>query len=119
VAREMMDPTDAIDELVELEVRPKAQMLRQLVGGITGLPPHDERVAMTTLSIISQCVFYRQNGHAIRRLFPGLDLDDPRTVDRIADHVTRFTLAGLGHNDRGTRGKRAMPRRARAKGAKR
>lgn len=95
IASEMTDPTDALDELVELEVRPKSQLLRQLIAEITGLPPHDERTAFNSLSIVSQCLFYHQNRAVVRRLFPGLDYDDENTVDRIADHITTFALRAL------------------------
>ena len=38
-------------------------------------------------------MFYRNSAAIVSRLYP--NLDPAREVDRIADHVTRFSLAGI------------------------
>jgi len=48
---------------------------------------------MATLSVIAQCVFYRHSAAIISRLYP--DFDPAREVEHIADHITRFSIAGL------------------------
>jgi TetR/AcrR family transcriptional regulator, regulator of cefoperazone and chloramphenicol sensitivity len=45
------------------------------------------------LSVIAQCVFYRNSAAIVSRLYP--DLDPAREIDRLAEHVTRFSLGGI------------------------
>ena len=46
-----------------------------------------------TLSVVSQCVFYRNSAAVVSRLYP--ELVPAREIERIADHVTRFSLAAI------------------------
>ena len=52
-----------------------------------------EAVRLCTLSVISQCVFYRNSAAVVSRLYP--EIVPAREVQRLADHVTRFSLAAM------------------------
>ena len=92
LAHELIDPTPALDRIVRRRMRANhgqiAAIVRQLAP--TAGPG---AVRLATLSVVAQCVFYRHSAAIVSRLYP--DLDPTREVERIADHVTRFSLAGI------------------------
>ena len=93
LAHELIDPTPALDRLVRRRMRANHD---QLGGIIRELAPGAslEAVQLATLSVVAQCVFYRNSAAIVSRLYPDLDAADE--IDRLADHVTRFSLAGIG-----------------------
>jgi AcrR family transcriptional regulator len=94
--REVLQPTDACRELVEDYMRPHFAMLVSILDDLcTGRLPESElrRVAM---SIIGQCFLYRAAGDVVGMLVPPDEIATLHTPARLADHVTRFSLAALG-----------------------
>ncbi len=94
--REVLQPTDACRELVEDYMRPHFALLVSILDDLCdGRLPESElrRVAM---SIIGQCFLYRAAGDVVGMLVPQRELELLHTPARLADHVTRFTLAALG-----------------------
>src|SRR6267378_787787 len=53
--REMIDPTTALDSIVEEKIRPMAGQLRQVVAEILDCPVEDDSVRLCSFSIVSQC----------------------------------------------------------------
>src|SRR5262245_16580750 len=92
LAHELIDPTPALDRLVRRRMRANHD---QIAGIIRELAPgaSPEAIRLATLSIVAQCVFYRNSSAIVSRLYP--DLDAAHEIDRLADHVTRFSLAGI------------------------
>lgn len=97
ISREMVDPTGALDEIVRDKIQPMSLQLRGIVGEILGLPPGDEQVRLCTLSIVGQCVFYHHCRPVLTRLFPQQPPLDTLGTERLADHITRFSLAAMRH----------------------
>jgi AcrR family transcriptional regulator len=93
MAREMIDPTDALDRLAREKMRANHDQLAAIVRALLGPRATAERVRLCVLSIVGQCVFYRHSAPVIARLYP--DLVPADEVERIADHVTRFSLAAI------------------------
>ena len=94
--REVLQPTDACRELVEDYMRPHFALLVSLLHDLcAGRLPEGElrRVAM---GIIGQCFLYRAAGDVVGMLIPRDEIESLHTPARLADHVTRFTLAALG-----------------------
>jgi AcrR family transcriptional regulator len=94
--REVLQPTDACRELVEDYMRPHFAMLVSILDDLcAGRLPESElrRIAM---SIIGQCFLYRAAGDVVGMLVPPDEIAALHTPARLADHVTRFTLAALG-----------------------
>jgi AcrR family transcriptional regulator len=92
--RELAQPTDACAEVVQEYVRPMADILRGILGEM--LPGADPMTLyMTGFSIVGQCLFYKQN-RPIARLLVGESEFTKLDAERIAEHVTAFTLRGLG-----------------------
>lgn len=97
MSREMVDPTAALDSLIAERIRPMADQLRGIVGEILQPPADEETVRLCALSIVSQCVFHHHAKAVLTRLFPEQPPLDGAGVARLADHITRFSLAALRH----------------------
>jgi len=96
MSREMIEPTSALDSLVEEDIRPRAEQLRAIVRELLGRRVAAEQVNLCAMSIVSQCVFHHQSRPVIVRLFPRRQYDR-KEIERLADHITRFSLAALIH----------------------
>lgn len=94
VAREMTDPTPALDELVEKVIRPLFSRLLGIVSELLGRGTDPETVILCARSVVGQCVFYRHAQEVIARLRPG-EAHTQARIERIAEHVTRFSLAAI------------------------
>jgi AcrR family transcriptional regulator len=92
--REMSAPSIAVEELVELQLRPTAQMIRTLVGQIMNLPIDHLAVVRGSLGLMGQLIFIFQNRQTIELIFPDLDLRGDG-IDEMARHIRRVTIAGL------------------------
>jgi AcrR family transcriptional regulator len=95
--REMIEPSAALDSLVEERMRPMAGQLWQIVADILDCPLNHERVRQCSFSIVSQCVFYHHCRPVVSRLFPKDLPQDAAGIERLADHITRFSLAAMKH----------------------
>ena len=97
MSREMVDPTGALDAIIEEKIRPMAEQLRIIVAEILQRPASDEVVRLCGFSIVSQCVFYHHCRPVLMRLYPDQPPLDTVGAARLADHITRFSLAALKH----------------------
>jgi TetR/AcrR family transcriptional regulator, regulator of cefoperazone and chloramphenicol sensitivity len=97
MSREMIEPTKALDSLVEERMRPMVSQLWKIVAEILDCPVNDERVRLCSLSVISQCVFYNHCSPVVARLFPNKLPHDTASIEKLAEHITKFSLAALKH----------------------
>jgi AcrR family transcriptional regulator len=97
MSREMIEPSAALDSLVEERMRPMAGQLWQIVADILKCPLNHERVRLCGFSVVSQCVFYHHCRPVVSRLFPKEEPLDAAGIERLADHITRFSLAAMKH----------------------
>jgi AcrR family transcriptional regulator len=106
MSREMMEPTQALEVLVKEEIRPRAELLESIVRELLGRRATPERVRLCARSIIGQCVFYHHARPVIMRLDPHQRFG-PQDIERVADHVTQFSLAALQQlaGEKDTRGR--------------
>ena len=95
MAREMAHPTKAFDHLVKEVMRPLNGLLASIVKKIIKVPVGGEGITLCCTSIIGQCVYY-YNSKYIKQLFQR-DMSGPEEIERIADHIMRFSLEGLEH----------------------
>jgi AcrR family transcriptional regulator len=93
LAREMIDPTPALDRLVHRRMRANHQQLAEIIRSLLGPEASRETVNLCVLSVVSQCVFYRNSAPVVARLYP--ELTPGTQLQRIADHVTRFSLGAI------------------------
>ncbi len=94
MAREMIEPTRALDALVDSIIFPMAQKLGAIVRELLGDPVPEERVHRCQISIIGQCLHYRNARPVIQRIFPDQQYA-PEDIATMADHITRFSLSAL------------------------
>lgn len=95
MSREMIEPTGALDSLIEERIRPMARQLRQIIAEILDLPVNDDRVRLCSFSVVSQCVFYHHCQPVVCRLFPKELPQDTGSIEHLADHITQFSLAAM------------------------
>ncbi len=96
MAREMANPTPMLQHLIDEVFRPKCAWLKDAIRELTGSGMDDERLGYIAASVIGHMLFYRQNRPVIQALMPDL-LGRDDLIDRLARHVTDFTLAAI-HN---------------------
>ncbi len=94
LAREMIEPTRALDMLVEEGGRPMHRELALIIRELLGPQASDKAVRLCTMSIVSQCVYYHHARPVIARLYPQQRYDR-KEVEDIAEHITRFSLLAV------------------------
>ncbi len=94
MVREMIEPTGALEVVVREHIRPLAGRLHGILRELLGSGATDEQMRHAAMSIVGQCCFYRHAEQVIAKLFPE-QRHTPAAIQRLADHVTRFSLAGL------------------------
>jgi len=94
LAHEITQPTPAMTRLIESVLRPLYNQLYEIVGALIGLPADDEQTHLCAHSIMGQIIIYALAGPFLARLWPDMKMT-PENLDRIADHVTDFSLAYL------------------------
>lgn len=107
MAREMIEPTAALDNLVAKTIRPMADKLSAIVEELLGAGWSEERVRFCQISIIGQCLHYRNARPVIQRLFTQQHYG-PEDIEALVDHITRFSLMalrGLAHEEDEGRGR--------------
>jgi len=94
MAREMMEPTPALQIIVQEIIRPRQKQLSAIICLILGGSADDALVRRCCFSIVGQCLYYRFARVVAQELQPGLEFDE-KTVNEIAGHITLFTLQAL------------------------
>ena len=98
MAQEISDPSGALGQVVESSIRPLYRYLvRILIELLNEDKPSEaeesDEIFLCAMSIVGQCLHYFTGKRFIAALHPkGFD---PADIDRIADHITRFSLAGI------------------------
>ena len=101
VTREMMDPTPALDAIIEQGVIPRMEYLSEVVADLLGCDAADPRVGRSVASVWTQSAAYVANPIAER--LGGPIASTAADVEAIAEHIAEFSIAGI----RGIRGSRA------------
>jgi TetR/AcrR family transcriptional regulator, regulator of cefoperazone and chloramphenicol sensitivity len=94
MAREMIEPTRALDTLVAEIARPVHQELASIVRELLGSSAGKDAVRLCTLSILSQCVYYHHARSVLSRLYPEQEYGS-ENIAHLANHITQFSLGAL------------------------
>jgi AcrR family transcriptional regulator len=94
IAREMSEPTRALDTLLEEVARPLHQELASIIRELLDAAASDEAVRLCTLSVMSQCVYYHHARSVISRLYPD-QKQGPEDIARLVDHIAQFSLDAI------------------------
>lgn len=91
--REMNDPTEALDDIIEQGIRPRFDYLSGVIAAMTGRRRTDPRVARCLVSMMSQFMIYAQPNAAAQRL--GFGRPTGTQIDDVARHIAEFSIAGI------------------------
>jgi len=94
VAQEMIDPTKALDSLINEQIRPNSERLKAIVRELIGVEIDEQELWHCTFSIASQWLFYFHCGQVVKRLNPDQRFGR-QELERLADHITEFSVAAL------------------------
>ena len=96
LAREMANPTVALDQLVENSIKPlRDECLKPTLRELTEDRFNEKQLRYISGSIMGQCQYYLQSRPVIDRLYPGFEIGKAE-INELADHIARF-VAALGH----------------------
>jgi len=94
MAREMIEPTDALDYLVPQVIKPLHELVVAIVQEILGRTASPERTRRCVTSVVAQCMHLFHARPVLNRLTPQQNHESGE-VDRWAEHIARFSLAGI------------------------
>lgn len=94
MAMEMAEPTEALDMVVQKFIKPRFDLLREIVRQILGDQASEPQADLCAESVIGQCLHLVLGRSVIVRLIPHLTYT-PENIEQVADHVTRFSVAAI------------------------
>ena len=90
MARELADPTDALDHLAKGAVQPVFSELGRLVLAAAGGTLDERTLKLHCIAIVGQCLVFHTGRAMLQRLDPPhFTADD---ADEIARHITHWTI---------------------------
>jgi len=93
MAREMIEPTAALDRIVEQMIRPLYGRLCTIVKALAGSEIGILQVQRAAKSVVGQCLFYKHCAPVLKRLDG--QLPDLRDIDVLTNHIVTFSIAGV------------------------
>jgi TetR/AcrR family transcriptional regulator, regulator of cefoperazone and chloramphenicol sensitivity len=94
IAREIADPTNALDSIVETVIEPVFTLLAEIIQQLTGTKMNDEQTQRCVLSILGQCLMFKHSRSVIDRICPEL-IASGEDIEYSAEHIARFSLLAL------------------------
>ena len=94
MAREMLEPSDVLDEMVQNTVRPEFEIFAKVICDITRLNRSDRRVRWCVGSVLGQALFYRHAHSVVQRLHPEQGFEQ-KDIEELAEHITEFSYRAL------------------------
>ena len=91
---ELTNPTGLIHNIWHELIEPRRQILLEVIRNIIGTKAKDETVFFCEMSIISQCRALMTTRPSDMEYMLGQPISSD-LIMRLADHVTRFSLAGI------------------------
>jgi AcrR family transcriptional regulator len=100
--REMANPTEACAELVQSSIRPQFEILLEILRDLMPADATREQLRLTAFSIVGQCLFYHFADPVIRNLLSDEEYA-ALEIDRLARHITDFSLTSIQQFSRAPR----------------
>jgi AcrR family transcriptional regulator len=99
MAREMVEPTAALDTILDESIRPAWGVLVGIVARLLGEPLESALTHRCAMSVVSQCVSQRHCLPVMERL--GIaEARDAATLADLAAHITEYSLGGIDRSKR-------------------
>jgi AcrR family transcriptional regulator len=99
--REIIQPTGACRELAQKYFKPHFERLNEIIKELLPENFSEERRHKMAFSIVGQCLHYRVCPEIVSMLISGDERASTFTVDRLADHITEFSLGGIERAKKG------------------
>jgi len=93
ITHELVQPTAALQAVIEELIRPRADYIEGIVRDILGPDAPREQVIRAAMSVGSQCFLYPYKNQIARWLYPQLLHDEDMQPG--IDHIVAFSLAAL------------------------
>jgi len=110
MAREMVEPTTALDEIVSSTIRPTWDMLTSVVGELLARRPDEAIVRDCAASVMGQCLLFCHCRPVIERLFTERRYSHEQIM-RLSEHIANFSIESI-RNLRARGSRSADPTRA-------
>jgi TetR/AcrR family transcriptional regulator, regulator of cefoperazone and chloramphenicol sensitivity len=94
MAREMMEPTGALDAVVREDIRPMSALLLSIVSELLGPEVDEATKRLCANSVVSQALFYHHCRPVVVRIYPDMKFDRAG-IERLTEHITQFSLAAV------------------------
>lgn len=94
MAREMIEPTGALDEIVRENIRPMAGLLEDIMTGLVGRKVDAGTRRLCSMSVVSQVLFYHHCRPVVTRMFPDMKFN-AAGIEKLTEHITNFSLAAI------------------------
>lgn len=105
---EMVEPTPVLDAIYRDRIRHLYGGLERIVRELLGPAATPALVRMGCASVLGQCSFYRLGESLLSKIQQGPTSNlAPEQVEALAEHVTRFSAAGLRSYATGLKGGKA------------
>jgi AcrR family transcriptional regulator len=92
--REMLEPTDVFEALVNETLRPYQQELESLVRGVAGTELDEHLIRFSAFATIAISSYFHSVEQYIKKLYPEENFNREST-DELADLIARFVLGGI------------------------
>ncbi|GAB6905918.1 Transcriptional regulator, TetR family [Desulfosarcina cetonica] len=92
---ELANPTGLIDDLWKAMIAPRQKELLGIIRDIIGPGASEDTVILCKTSIINQCRGYILTQKSCLESLGGSQFLTAAQADRIAEHITRFSIAGI------------------------
>ncbi|HEY3320375.1 MAG TPA: CerR family C-terminal domain-containing protein [Planctomycetota bacterium] len=92
--REVVDPTPALDSIINDIFRPSFALLQEIVRNLLGPGATEKAIHHAAASISGQCLFYAHSRAVIERMTANADYSQ-QMIDDVAAHITAFSLGAL------------------------
>lgn len=96
IAREIYEPTKALDNIIATAIGPQFARLEEIIRQILGEQADTLTVQRCMSSIMGQCLMFKHSRAIIDRLCPEL-IADAAAIQATAQHITQFSLNALAH----------------------
>ena len=91
---ELVNPTGLVHELWHELIEPKRRVFLEIISDLLDTDSTDQRVLFCELSVVAQCRAILTTTQGDLEYLLG-DTLTGELVERLADHITRFSLAGI------------------------
>jgi len=94
MTREMVDPTPALDTMVERSIRPMHARLTAIVRNLLPEGTPVGTLRHCTTSVLGQVLVYKHAAPVLQRL-GSMPAQSTASLQQLADHIISFSLAGI------------------------